>query len=344
MNKFEINCINCQATLYVSSTDVGKRIRCPKCQQLQLVQKPELPFVKNMPPLPTAGANKKVACACCGELISAAAAAKDKYCASCRGNPAEKPEWQNVSGYGFAGEGSSESSIDFGATLKEWWPTGEGTRVPYSWRGAFTTSRGYALEGRWQPALKLLNPLYLQAVKEKVLDAHTLNRPLAYCLIRWAKLQLRDFLSFKYKLTGPLRYLLKVVAEAQKWGRPIDPFQCPLCETKTNSLLGWVQLRTKQANVYTCCVPIDPKDNNIVMQLFQIHQKMELAQYLDSEVAAADNLTAKIPAWFHVLQFQEQTWISKVNDTFSNRLDKATGGILTPERVELALRIIAEMA
>ncbi|MEZ6139706.1 MAG: hypothetical protein R3B84_03960 [Zavarzinella sp.] len=250
METFEIRCEECQARLKVQQAHVGKRIRCTQCQHVQVVPNltPIEPKLPPLPPLPKSAPAKpaprrEIPCDCCGHLLTETEAAAGKYCAACRG---EAPE-REVESYSIGSGAAEAPRVDFGATLEEWWPTGEGTRVPYSWRAVFQASRENALDGQWKAALKLLHPLFRDAVKEKIPDADQLNRPLAFCLSRWSRRELREFQKMDKKPTNKLVTFLNLVVEAQKWGRTFDNFECPICERSRRSKDVGVRIRTTRA-------------------------------------------------------------------------------------------------
>ncbi|MEZ6142306.1 MAG: zinc-ribbon domain-containing protein [Zavarzinella sp.] len=264
-------------------------IRCEKCQaRFQVTQ---------------AHIGKRVRCTRCREVFVAH-----------QQQPKTTSELEHVETYGFAGESTHVTNVDFASTLEDWWPTGEGTRVPYSWRAAFKASRECALDQRWKSALKILHPLYSQAIKEKILDSHTLNRPLAFCLSRWSKKQLKAFRQTETKPGNALRKLLNRVVDAKKWGQAFDAFECPLCQRTRQTLIGLIRIRTTRGSVYTCCVPVSKQDNEIMTGLQGIRTKIDLAEYLDGEVTVAENIRKQLPDWFQVIQFHDNTWYERVID------------------------------
>ena len=160
-------------------------------------------------------------------------------------------------------------------------------------------ARALAGHAEWERATSLSSDLFRASAGGQMTRENAVFRtPLSYCLTRWAT-EMLDGLEDdpEADLSRPMRRLLEVAAEKQKWGGVFDTTGCGLCREPIKSIAGRASVRTTVGTAYLCCSKPTKNDQRLVGVVNVIWQRLSLATVLDDQNEEAWHVMRKLPPW-----------------------------------------------
>jgi DNA-directed RNA polymerase subunit RPC12/RpoP len=209
--------------------------------------------------------------------------------------------------------------------LAAWWPDGKKLNLPSNWRVDLEEAREYAQTERWQRALNALHDLQKSSRGDGV-DIDVLRKPLAYCLAKWAAVEL-DRINRREKLSKPLRKVFKTVESVVRWGGQMDTHVCAACGKPMEHLVGSVQIRTAAGSAYMCCAAPTGNDDALIRQVQAVAKKLTLATGLDPDSGVVADAMELLPSWYRAVDLSGKSWAKTVEDT-SGEGGGGAGGLL----------------
>ena len=203
-------------------------------------------------------------------------------------------------------------------------------------------ARAFCRQDEWERATSLLNDLFRGSAKSEMTRENAVFRtPLSYCLTRWAAEVLGELEDDpEADLSRPMRRLLGVAAEKQKWGGVFDTAGCGLCREPLKSIAGRAFVRTTVGTAYLCCAKPTKNDQRVVGEVNVIWQRLSLATVLDDQNEGARHVMRKLPPWQASLRVER---ISLDRGSTWARWDEETDGLLS-ELIESAIEGAVEGA
>jgi hypothetical protein len=185
------------------------------------------------------------------------------------------------------------------ASSTDVWRPEAWAEAPPEVRSALNQAQAFGEAGQEVKALALL----LAAGRNRLFDPENrpLWRPSALCLVRWAQKMLDWLEEQKVTLSKPLRRLLKIAAEKQRWGGTFNFRECALCEGPLGSLHGRAKVNTAAGVAYLCCAAPTKEDFVQVRLIDTIWQAVSLAGALDPDNRDVPITLEALPAWHKVL-------------------------------------------
>jgi hypothetical protein len=324
MEPIQFSCFGCLATLRVRGELAGKVVACGKCQQRVTVPAAYVP-APPPPPEPTPAPKSRTvlraevddepidfACMKCKEQISAPTSKCGQTidCPEC-GQRTLVPDAEEVGSYGLEGKpkrGARAKPVP----IAQWWPDGSKLSVHASWAADLARAKKCAELREWKQALGLLHKLRERGRLNSMAEAHVVNRPLAYCLSRWAEDELERVAG--EELSKPLRKVLKKAGEQQKWGSGFNAETCALCSNRLPSIIGTVQIRTTAGSAYVCCGGPTTGDDALIRRVTRIAQKLSLATAIAPETPEVGEVMDQLPDWYRALDLSASWWVRVVTE------------------------------
>jgi DNA-directed RNA polymerase subunit RPC12/RpoP len=359
MAKVQFPCAGCRAILAIDSGLAGKVVACPRCKErttvptpFEVVEEPPPQQQASRPPDKPAAAPPAVPpappprpvvkagveesqqervrfpCGGCG--------AKMAVVASRRGQSVECPKCGDRTLVPDEDEGTYglEGARKKGAVKKAkspppaaWWPDGKKLDAPAAWANDLARARAFAERREWKQALSVLHNLRKRGKLNEIEVARVLNKPLAYCLGRWASEELED-IDDRGGISKPMKKLLKKARERQMWAGTFSAEVCPLCDRTLTSTIGTTEVRTVAGSAFVCCESPTAADDVAIQQVRKVHQKLTLATGLDAEVPEVVNALADLPGWYRAVDLSQQWWFRSVTEGTADGYNSGGGGIL----------------
>jgi hypothetical protein len=301
MGQIQFSCFGCLATLAVRAELAGKVVACGKCKQRSTVPAPAEPVAPPPPPPPAPPPRK---------VIRAAV---------------DEDEGESAT-YGLEGKPKRDAARAKPVPIAQWWPDGAKLNAPATWTGDLARAKRYAELGEWKDSLTSLHNLYKRGRVHGIADAHVLNRPLAYCLSRWAMDEL-DRIACGEGLSKPLAKLLKQAREQQKWGG-FRSETCPLCSRTLPTTIGTIQIRTVAGSAYVCCASPTVGDDALIRRVHKVSQKLTLATGLSPDTPEVGEATAQLPKWYRAVDLSASWWVRAVTEGDSGGGGSLLGNVL----------------
>jgi hypothetical protein len=187
-------------------------------------------------------------------------------------------------------------------------------------------ARALSGQDEWERAVSLLNDLFRASAGGQMTRENAVFRtPLSYCLTRWS-VEVLGRLDPAADLSKPMRRLLEVAAEKQKWGGVFDIAECGLCRQPLKSIAGRASVRTTVGTAYLCCAKPTKDDQRLVGEVNAIWQRLCLATVLDDQNENAWYAMRRLPSW------QASFRVEKISLGRGNswaRWDAETDGLLS---------------
>ena len=240
-------------------------------------------------------------------------------------------------GYAVAGESAqpTESTAPKNRPSANIWEALGYEELSTKSKSRLAEARVLAGQDEWEKAAALLNGLFRASAGNQITRQNAVFRtPLSHCLTRWAT-EVLDRLEDdpSADLSKPLRRLLEVAVEKQKWGGVFDITECGLCRGPLRSIAGRASVRTTVGTAYLCCVKPTKNDQRLVGEVNVIWQRLSLATVLDDQNEEAWYGRRKLPAWQAPLRVEK---LSLDRGNTWARWDEETDGLLS-ELIERAI-------
>ena len=207
-------------------------------------------------------------------------------------------------------------------------------------RDRLDRARALVRQEQWERAVSLLNDLFRASAQSEMTRKNAVFRtPLSYCLTHWAMEGLDDLNDDpEAELSRPMRRLLEIAGEKQKWGGVFDFTECGLCRGRLKSIVGRPSVRTTVGTAYLCCAKPTKNDQALVGRVNMLWQRLSLAAVLDDQNEEVWDAMKKLPAWQASFRVEK---LSLSRGSLYERWDDETNGMLT-EMIETAIEAATE--